>query len=118
MFQNLDFQKEVENIIEENCFKKLEDLFLKRLNFGTAGIRGRIGCGYSQMNDLVIIQTSQGLLEWIKTVTPHKPKVIIGYDGRHHSRRYHFIFNILLSKLKKIILTTFTYINLFYYFLL
>ncbi|XP_075224425.1 phosphoglucomutase 2 isoform X2 [Lycorma delicatula] len=47
-----------------------------------------MGCGYSQMNDLVIIQTSQGLLEWLKNVTPHRPKVIIGYDGRHHSKRF------------------------------
>lgn len=60
---------------------------MRRLKFGTAGLRGHMGCGYSQMNDLVIIQTSQGLLKWIKKMTLNKPKIIIGYDGRHNSKR-------------------------------
>jgi hypothetical protein len=49
-----------------------------------------MGPGYSQMNDLVIIQTAQGLVvyleETLKDVT-HKNSVVIGYDGRHNSRR-------------------------------
>lgn len=48
-----------------------------------------MGPGYSQMNDLVIIQTGQGLSKYlIDTVlnTPEKG-VIIGYDGRYCSKR-------------------------------
>ena len=38
---------------------EVERLLSNRLLFGTAGLRGRMGTGYAQMNDLVIIQTSQ-----------------------------------------------------------
>jgi phosphomannomutase len=50
-----------------------------------------MGPGYSQMNDLVIIQTAQGLTvyleEALKDLT-HKNGIVIGYDGRHNSKRY------------------------------
>ena len=36
-----------------------------RLKFGTAGLRGAMGAGYNCMNDLVVLQTSQGLLKYI-----------------------------------------------------
>jgi hypothetical protein len=46
------------------------------------------------MNDLVIIQTAQGLAvhleETLRDVT-HKNGVVIGYDGRHNSRRCVFL---------------------------
>lgn len=74
------------------------NLFLKRLEFGTAGLRGCMGPGYSQMNDLVIVQTGQGLsmylLDSIVDVT--EKGVIIGYDGRHCSKRLIRIFNLQL----------------------
>ena len=35
---------------------KLMDLMTKRLEFGTAGLRGAVGAGYSKMNELVVIQ--------------------------------------------------------------
>ncbi|XP_023704077.1 phosphoglucomutase-2 isoform X3 [Cryptotermes secundus] len=70
---------------------KLRKLLLSRLKFGTAGLRGQMGPGYSQMNDLVIIQTAQGLVvyleETLRDVT-HSNGVVIGYDGRHNSRRW------------------------------
>jgi len=70
---------------------ELRKLLLSRLKFGTAGLRGKMGPGYSQMNDLVIIQTAQGLTvyleEALKDLT-HKNGIVIGYDGRHNSKRY------------------------------
>lgn len=70
----------------------LEKLLMHRMEFGTAGLRGKMGPGYSQMNDLVIIQTSQGLAAYIKAsnLKASKQGVVIGYDGRHNSRRYKF----------------------------
>ncbi|XP_073990789.1 phosphoglucomutase 2 isoform X2 [Rhodnius prolixus] len=61
-----------------------------RMEFGTAGLRGRMGPGYSQMNDLVIIQTAQGLLKYLLTqpVEVLKNGLVIGYDGRHNSKRF------------------------------
>ena len=55
-----------------------------------------MGPGYSQMNDLVIVQTGQGLsmylLDSIVDVT--EKGVIIGYDGRHCSKRLIRIFDL------------------------
>jgi phosphoglucomutase/phosphopentomutase len=69
---------------------KLRKLLLSRLKFGTAGLRGQMGPGYSQINDLVIIQTAQGLVAYLEESlgdVTHKNGVVIGYDGRHNSRR-------------------------------
>ncbi|CAK9830957.1 PGM2 [Anthophora retusa] len=83
-------EHEIQELICNNSKKTLSNLFLKRLEFGTAGLRGCMGPGYSQMNDLVIIQTGQGLsmylLDTIVDIT--EKGVIIGYDGRHCSRRF------------------------------
>lgn len=38
---------------------ELEKRFLSRIQFSTAGLRGRMTAGFSMMNDVVIIQTSQ-----------------------------------------------------------
>uniref|UniRef100_A0A8D8M0H6 Phosphoglucomutase-2 n=1 Tax=Cacopsylla melanoneura TaxID=428564 RepID=A0A8D8M0H6_9HEMI len=68
----------------------MSDLFLKRLKFGTAGIRGPMGVGFSQMNDVVIIQTGQGILRCAEKHIPDfkESGVIVGYDGRHNSKRF------------------------------
>ncbi|VDN13020.1 unnamed protein product [Dibothriocephalus latus] len=67
---------------------QLSKLLNKRMEFGTAGLRARMGAGNSQMNDLTIIQTAQGLLKYMNDNYIHlKPKgIIVGFDGRHHSR--------------------------------
>ena len=36
------------------------------MEFGTAGLRARMGAGNSMMNDLTIIQATQGLLTYMK----------------------------------------------------
>lgn len=104
-------EKEVENIINNGNVQLLSNLFLKRLEFGTAGLRGRMGPGYSQMNDLVIIQTGQGLTKYLLTTMPdllHKG-VIIGYDGRHNSKR--FINNVIYIYLKTLSITYYVLYN-------
>ena len=35
------------------------ELLGSRMLFGTAGLRAKMGAGYSQMNDLTVIQTAQ-----------------------------------------------------------
>lgn len=65
-------------------------MFDGRLSFGTAGLRAAMGPGFKRMNDLVIIQSSQGLLHYMLGVFGNLLKtsgIIIGYDGRHNSKR-------------------------------
>lgn len=52
--------------------------------------------GFNGMNNLVIIQTAQGLVKCLlNTFSPKEVMergVAIGYDGRHNSKRYGFFF--------------------------
>ncbi|KAG7206609.1 hypothetical protein KM043_000291 [Ampulex compressa] len=81
---------EIRDLLRKGDAKALSDLFLKRLQFGTAGLRGRMGPGYGQMNDLVIVQTGQGLSQYIlNTITDaHDRGIVVGYDGRYNSKRF------------------------------
>lgn len=60
------------------------------MEFGTAGLRGRMGPGYNQMNDLVIVQTGQGLAKYLLKTLKNVPEkgIILGYDGRYNSKRF------------------------------
>lgn len=88
--QNDKTRAEILSLINQNEVKKLENLMLNRLAFGTAGLRGEMGAGYAAMNDLVIIQTSQGLAAYLeKTVPDVKNRgVVISFDARHNSHRF------------------------------
>ena len=47
---------EIESLVTANEYSKLESLLCKRMEFGTAGLRSKMGAGFSQMNTLTIIQ--------------------------------------------------------------
>ena len=88
--KNSETLTQVINMVNNSDWSTLERIMAKRLEFGTAGIRGRMGPGFGQMNDLVIIQVSQGLLSHLVTVC-HELRdqgVVLGYDGRHNSSRW------------------------------
>lgn len=63
-------------------------LFDGRIAFGTAGLRAAMGPGPRQMNRLVVRQTTAGLLDWLAQRGSTEPVLVIGYDARHHSRRF------------------------------
>lgn len=83
----------------------LSKLMETRMQFGTAGLRGRMGAGFNAMNDLVIIQTSQGFAMYLESVFPKEDLssrgVVIGYDGRHNSERYKYTFKLLVVLVKQ-----------------
>ena len=55
---------QVQKLVEDGDWKELGSIMAPRLEFGTAGIRGRMGPGFGRMNDLVIIQVGmQQLVE-------------------------------------------------------
>ena len=53
---------EIESLVTANEYSKLEGLLCKRMEFGTAGLRSKMGAGFSQMNTLTIIQEWSYLL--------------------------------------------------------
>ncbi|CAM9467665.1 unnamed protein product, partial [Discosporangium mesarthrocarpum] len=76
----------VQRLLEEEDEDSISRLLLgKRLGFGTSGLRGRMGAGYGRMNDLVVIQTAQGLCSYLLRHFGEVCKsrgVVIGHDHR------------------------------------
>lgn len=84
------FRKEVEDLVEKEDFKELEDRFYKTLEFGTGGLRGIMGGGTNRMNPLEIKLATQGLANYVIKANPEKAKngtlsAVIAYDSRHNS---------------------------------
>jgi phosphomannomutase len=63
---------------------ELADAMAGMLEFGTAGLRGRLGGGNNRMNRAVVIRAAAGLTAYLRTATS-APFVVIGYDARHNS---------------------------------
>ena len=59
----------------------IEDAFYRNLAFGTGGLRGTIGAGTNRMNVHVVAKASQGLANYLLSIT-ETPSVVIGYDSR------------------------------------
>tara|TARA_Y100001956_G_C4129066_1_gene192339 strand:+ start:1586 stop:3289 length:1704 start_codon:yes stop_codon:yes gene_type:complete len=101
-------REELQHLIDEKQFDELEDRFSQRLEFGTAGLRGKVGCGPNRMNRLVIQETATGLGHYlIEQVENAKERgVVIGYDGRPDSKQFsHDTAAVLTSLGIKVYLT-------------
>ncbi|CAH6796049.1 Phosphoglucomutase [Vibrio chagasii] len=83
-------REELQHLIDEGMHDELEDRFTQRLEFGTAGLRGKVGCGPNRMNRLVIQETATGLghylIEHVENATMRG--VVVGYDGRLDSKQF------------------------------
>lgn len=65
----------------------LDDRFGARLEFGTAGLRGRLGAGSNRMNRVLVSQAAAGFAAYLreKAGPGAVPTVVVGYDGRRNS---------------------------------
>lgn len=63
---------------------------LTGLAFGTAGLRAQMGAGFSRLNWLTIVQTSQGLAEYLlkEEAGSAAAGIVVGHDARHNSRAF------------------------------
>jgi len=68
----------------DDALARLHDRFDSRLEFGTAGLRGRIEAGSNRMNRVVVAQAAAGLAAYLLQ-KDDSPSVVIGYDGRKNS---------------------------------
>jgi len=62
---------------------ELADAFDGTLQFGTAGLRGRLGPGSNRMNRVVVARAAAGLAAYL--VANGGTSVVIGYDARRNS---------------------------------
>ena len=65
---NEETKKAIIKLSEKLLLSELNLVLSSRLQFGTAGLRGPMGAGYNRMNDLVILQTTQGLVKYIDSI--------------------------------------------------
>ena len=70
---------------EEPALAELADAFSGPLQFGTAGLRGKLGPGPARMNRVVVARAAAGLAGYLLARGHAGQPVIIGYDARHNS---------------------------------
>ncbi|MEC1532244.1 phospho-sugar mutase [Bacillus haynesii] len=88
--ENLDSELKSLLLKAEGNEKELEDCFYKKLEFGTAGMRGEIGPGPNRMNVYTVRKASSGLAAYIGANGEEAKKrgVVIAYDSRHKSPEF------------------------------
>ncbi|XP_074538347.1 phosphopentomutase [Halichoeres trimaculatus] len=76
----------VQELVKNKDVEGLKKCFSSRMEFGTAGLRAPMGPGISCMNDLTIIQTTQGFCQYLEESFGNLKErgVVIGYDARAH----------------------------------
>lgn len=87
-FLDKDTIKELKSI--ENDEDEIKDRFYKELEFGTAGLRGKIGAGTNRMNVYNVSKVTQGLAYYIlKQGKSYAERgVVIAFDCRHFSKEF------------------------------
>ena len=86
----LDEESRAELLAIKDDEKEKEYRFGGELEFGTAGMRGIIGCGMNMMNVYTVMRASEGLSRYISSLGEETKKrgVVISYDTRRKSRLF------------------------------
>lgn len=81
---------EISDLQKEGNYSKLDEKLSKRIAFGTAGLRSSMTSGFAHMNDVTILQASQGLVKHLMKKNPSNKdlSIVVGYDHRYHSQRF------------------------------
>lgn len=80
-------RQELEAITAE---KEIEDRFYIDLEFGTGGMRGKMGAGSNRMNIYTVAKVTYGLGKYLlrQDIQNWEKGVVIAYDSRHNSRKF------------------------------
>ncbi len=79
--------KEELRSIEKND-AEIEDRFFRELEFGTGGMRGKIGAGSNRMNIVTVSKATQGISDYLNEKYKDEISVAIAYDSRNMSREF------------------------------
>ena len=80
---------QVRNMID-NEPANLVDAFYRSLEFGTGGMRGKMGPGTNRMNVYTVGMATQGLANYLKKMFPELPeiKAVVAYDSRINNKLF------------------------------
>ena len=59
------YREELAELIRAENWQELEDSFFKKLEFGTAGRRGKVGVGSNRLNLITVSESAQALAEYL-----------------------------------------------------
>ncbi len=81
---------ELQELAAAGKHDEIEDRFYKALEFGTGGLRGKIGAGTNRMNRYVVARATQGLANYVKQHAgkPGPQSAVVSHDSRHRSREF------------------------------
>jgi len=79
---------EVDDLVARDDEDALEERFGARLEFGTAGLRGKLGAGPNRMNRALVRRAAAGLARYLRQQGTTAGGVVIGYDARHQSAQF------------------------------
>ncbi len=83
-------REEIRSLILQGDRGALLDMFYTDLDFGTGGMRGKVGAGTNRMNKYTVGMATQGLAHYIlqEITTPGDRKAVIAYDSRNGSPEF------------------------------
>lgn len=69
---------------------EIDDAFYKNIEFGTAGLRGKMGPGTNRINHYVIAKATLGFLDYLISDNPSvfEKGIVIAYDNRKNSQEF------------------------------
>lgn len=82
---NEDYKDEIREINDQ---EELKDRFYKYLEFGTAGLRGKIGAGTNRMNIYLVAKVSQAISNILNKKENENKSVAISRDNRLFSEEF------------------------------
>ncbi|MGZ3787573.1 MAG: phospho-sugar mutase [Bacteriovorax sp.] len=78
-------RKEIQDLIDNDNGKEIEERFYKDLEFGTGGIRSILGQGINRINTYTIRKATQALCTEVLAQKAPAPSICISYDSRRKS---------------------------------
>jgi phosphoglucomutase len=79
-------KEELKNIEKDDA--EIEDRFYKELEFGTGGMRGKIGAGSNRINIVTVAKATQGISNYLNEKYTGEISVAIAYDSRNMSKEF------------------------------
>ncbi|XP_030008249.1 glucose 1,6-bisphosphate synthase [Sphaeramia orbicularis] len=82
--KNPQTRAQVDSLVAAGRHDELRSRLCSRMSFGTAGLRAPMGAGFNRINDLTVIQSTQGLCSYLfRYFTDFSSRgVVIGFDTR------------------------------------
>lgn len=77
-------REQIERLLQDGKHQELRQRLCCRLSFGTAGLRSAMGAGFCYINDLTVIQSTQGIYTYLeRNFSDFKQRgFVVGYDTR------------------------------------